>query len=304
MTVSARRYFRGAMFKASFSKADARDLSTGEPTPEAPRTILDVLGTLDKLPFHIQARSEFEYVGAKPLGDGFTGRVKEFRLALLRPFADGRMSLGMNLFIGSGYTGQTTETFALPDETAPFGESLELGCPHTSASRTPIIFALDRRTSEIRERQRQPGRPTVTGNWQQRVHGALTLKPNTTALLQQCALPSRYSHLQLLAYLGECSGEVRRFQTLHDNSQSRRNLPIVLRADRQVNGFKFGGVRSLRRFVNEFPQIARRAKCASLAANARFCISVFTSSDSLIIDRAGWRAYNCDESTESRFLRK
>ena len=71
-----------------------RDRSSGEPTPEAPRTILDVLGTLDTLPLHIQARGEFEYVGAKPLGDGFTGvPVKEFRFALLRPFADGRMSL-------------------------------------------------------------------------------------------------------------------------------------------------------------------------------------------------------------------
>ena len=86
------------MLQASFSKADARDRSTGEPTPEAPRTILDVLGTLDTLPPHIQARGEFEYVGAKPLGDGFTGvPVKEFRFALLRPFADGRMSLAMRL---------------------------------------------------------------------------------------------------------------------------------------------------------------------------------------------------------------
>jgi hypothetical protein len=121
MTVSARRYFRGATLQASFSKADARDVSTGEPTPEAPSTILDILGTLDRLPLRLQARGEFEYVGAKPLGDGFTGvAVKEFRLALFRPFAAGKMGVGMNLFIGSGYTGQTTETFALPDEPAPF----------------------------------------------------------------------------------------------------------------------------------------------------------------------------------------
>src|SRR5258708_32851074 len=72
MTVSARRYFRGAMLQASFSKADARDLSTGDPTPEAPRTILDVLGTFDRLPLQIQARSELEYVEATPLRDGFT----------------------------------------------------------------------------------------------------------------------------------------------------------------------------------------------------------------------------------------
>jgi len=121
MTLSARRYFRDAMFQASFSKADARDLSTGEPTPEAPRTILDVLGTFDRLPLHLQARGEFEYVGAKPLGDGFNGvPVKEFRFALLRTFADERMSLGMNVLIASGYTGQTTEVLALPGEFAPF----------------------------------------------------------------------------------------------------------------------------------------------------------------------------------------
>jgi Carboxypeptidase regulatory-like domain len=120
-TVSARRYFRGGMLQGSFSQADARDLDTGEPTPEAPRMIFDVLGTLDRLPFGLQGRSEFEYVRAKPLGDGFTGvPVKEFRLALFRPFADGRMSMGMNLFIASGYSGQTTETFALPHESAPF----------------------------------------------------------------------------------------------------------------------------------------------------------------------------------------
>lgn len=101
-------------------------------TPEAPRprTIADVLGTLDRLPFHLRARSEFEYVGAKPLGDGFTGvPVKEFCLALLRSFSAGRMSVGMNLFIARGYTGQTTETFALPDETAPFERIVGMRLP-------------------------------------------------------------------------------------------------------------------------------------------------------------------------------
>jgi hypothetical protein len=46
--------------------------------------------------------------------------VKEFRFALLRPFVDGKMSLGMNLFIASGYTGQTTEVLALGGDAAPF----------------------------------------------------------------------------------------------------------------------------------------------------------------------------------------
>jgi hypothetical protein len=113
------------MLQGSFSQADARDLDRGEPTPEAPRMIFDALASLDRLPLGLQARSEFEYVRRKPLGDGFNGiPVKEFRLALLRPFADRRMSVGMNLFIAGGYSGQTIETFALPDESAPFERSV------------------------------------------------------------------------------------------------------------------------------------------------------------------------------------
>lgn len=121
MTASARRYFRTIMLQASWSQADARDVATGQPTPEAPRMIFDVLGTVNRLPLGLQARSEFEYVRAKPLGDGFIGvPVEEFRLGLVRSFDDGRLSAGMNLLVASGYTGQTTEVLALPDETAPF----------------------------------------------------------------------------------------------------------------------------------------------------------------------------------------
>jgi Carboxypeptidase regulatory-like domain len=117
MTFAARRYFRGAMLEASVSKADARDLSSGQATPEAPRTIADLVGTLDRLPLHLNAKSEFEYVGAKPLGDGFIGvPVKEFRLALSRSFADGKATVSANMLIAKGYTGQTTEILALPEE--------------------------------------------------------------------------------------------------------------------------------------------------------------------------------------------
>jgi hypothetical protein len=124
MTVAVRRNFRSASLLATFSKADARDLHTGEPTPEAPRTIFDLLGTVQKLPFRLQARGEFEYVGTKPLGTGClpiltaecTGTpVKEFRGAVVRPFWNGRMSAGVNFLIASGYTGQTTENFYSSD---------------------------------------------------------------------------------------------------------------------------------------------------------------------------------------------
>ena len=121
LTLAARHYFGFGMLQASYSQADARDLSDGTPTPEAPRLIVDALATFDRLPFHLRARSEFEYVGAKPLGDGFNGVANtEVRGALLRSFHQGRMDLGVNFLIARGYTGQTTEVLALPDDPAPF----------------------------------------------------------------------------------------------------------------------------------------------------------------------------------------
>jgi hypothetical protein len=47
------------------------------------------------LPLHLQVRGEFEFVRAKPLGDGFVGvPVVEMRGAVLRPFLENRMSAG------------------------------------------------------------------------------------------------------------------------------------------------------------------------------------------------------------------
>jgi hypothetical protein len=120
MTVAVRRNFGQGSLLVTFSKADARDLDTGEPTPEAPRTIFDLLGTVQKLPFHLQARGEFEYVGTKPLGTGCSPNlnaecigtpVKEFRGAVVRPFMNGRLDAGVNFVIAGGYSGQTTENF-------------------------------------------------------------------------------------------------------------------------------------------------------------------------------------------------
>ena len=122
VSFSARHYFRSGLVEASFSKADARDLADGTPLPEAPRLIFDILVTLDRLPFHLQARGEFVEVGRKPLGDGFTSvPVREFRGALVRPFLHGKLDAGLHFQISSGYTGQTTEILALPGE----GEPLE-----------------------------------------------------------------------------------------------------------------------------------------------------------------------------------
>jgi len=120
MTIALRRNFRLGSVLATFSKVDARNSLTEEPTPEAPRTIVDLLGTIQKLPFRLQMRGEFEHVGTKPLGRGClpdlnvecTGTpVKEFRGAVVRPFMNGRLTAGVNFLLASGYTGQTTETF-------------------------------------------------------------------------------------------------------------------------------------------------------------------------------------------------
>jgi hypothetical protein len=117
ITVSARHYFRAGLLQASVSKADARDVSDGTPLPEAPRLIFDALGTLDRLPFRLHVRAEFEEVGRKPLGDGFVSvPVREFRAALVRDFQNGKIQAGVHFQIASGYSGQTTEVLALPGE--------------------------------------------------------------------------------------------------------------------------------------------------------------------------------------------
>jgi hypothetical protein len=121
IVVSTRRYFTFGSLQGSFARADARDRLTGEPTPEAPRLIWDVLATVDRLPFHLQARGEYEHVGRKPLGDGFVAvPVREFRGAIIRPFESAGIDVGVNFFIASGYGGQTLETLALPGEGEPF----------------------------------------------------------------------------------------------------------------------------------------------------------------------------------------
>jgi hypothetical protein len=120
VTVAARHHFARGLLQASVSKADARDLSDGTPVPEAPRLIVDVLGTFDRLPFRLQARAEFEEVGRKPLGEGFISvPVREFRAALVRPFLHEKLMAGVHFQLSSGYAGQTTEVLALPGESEP-----------------------------------------------------------------------------------------------------------------------------------------------------------------------------------------
>jgi hypothetical protein len=90
--------------EASLAKIDP---DAGLPTPEAPRLIVNALGTINHLPFGLQARAEFEEVGAKPLGDGFKSvPVRECRGALVRPFLQQRMDVGVNFLVASGFAGR------------------------------------------------------------------------------------------------------------------------------------------------------------------------------------------------------
>jgi hypothetical protein len=128
LTASLRHQFSGfGTLQAVFSKADARLLGgmidgqqiVTQITPEAPRTIFDGLTTLDRMPLGLHARGEYEYVGHKQLDLGNAQHqntyeaipVGETRLAVVRPFLNGRLELGANGMLARGYTGQTTETF-------------------------------------------------------------------------------------------------------------------------------------------------------------------------------------------------
>ena len=104
-----------------YSQANATDHLLHQPLPEAPRLIIDSLATMERLPLGAAAKAEYEYVGEKPLGDGFHAvPVQEIRLNLEKSFGDGRWTLLLNGELADGASGQTLETFALPGEPAPF----------------------------------------------------------------------------------------------------------------------------------------------------------------------------------------
>jgi hypothetical protein len=144
LTVTARRNFKHGFVQGLFARADARNRLTGEPTAEAPRLIWDVLASVDKLPFHLVARGEYEDVGRKPLGHGFGAvPVREFRGALVRPLESKGFDVGLNFFIAQGYGGQTLETLALAGE----GNPLEriTGFPLKSSVTASVTYHFGRR---------------------------------------------------------------------------------------------------------------------------------------------------------------
>jgi hypothetical protein len=120
LTVSAQRHFSFGSLQATFARAQARNRLTGQDIPEAPRLIWDVSATTIRLPGRLRASGEFEYVGRKPLGDGFTAvPVREIRGSLTRRFRSELFEAGVHFLLADGYTGQTLETLQLPREAIP-----------------------------------------------------------------------------------------------------------------------------------------------------------------------------------------
>jgi Carboxypeptidase regulatory-like domain len=138
LAATVRQALAHGSVQATFEQADARlVIPSFSIVPEAPRLIGDLMGTYNKLPFHLEAKGEFEYVGRKVVGNGCSETSylsgdpnslnyyctgvpnKDFRFAASRPYMDGRINLGVNTMIASGWTGQTTENFATAGVFAP-----------------------------------------------------------------------------------------------------------------------------------------------------------------------------------------
>ena len=103
--------------------------------PEAPRLIGHFTWTYQKLPFHLQAKGEFEYVGRKLVGNGcdesnpndLTSYClgvpnKEFRLVLSRPFYGNR---GRSRGIGRENNPQTVRKLVIDDRYRKDGRGTE-----------------------------------------------------------------------------------------------------------------------------------------------------------------------------------
>src|SRR5260370_26755533 len=95
--VSAQGHFSFGSLQARFAGAQAKSRLTGQDIPEAPRLIWDISATTLRLPGRLRASGEFEYVGRKPLGNGFTAvPVREIRGSLTRSFRSESLEVGVH----------------------------------------------------------------------------------------------------------------------------------------------------------------------------------------------------------------
>jgi hypothetical protein len=143
LKLSVLRRPRRGMWQISWAQADARDRNDGTPVPEAPRMIVDAVGSLNRLPWNLEAQAEYEYVKAKPLGDGFTGvPLQEIRMVLHKSFVDGRWQVSLNGQLVTGFTGQTTETLAFGNQTTP--KEQVVGVPTASYASVSVLYSFGR----------------------------------------------------------------------------------------------------------------------------------------------------------------
>jgi hypothetical protein len=120
LMISVRHRSSLATWQATFARANSIETTTREQLPEAPRLIWDFSATSIRLPASFKASAEFEYVGRKPLGNGFIGTAeKTLQGQVIRSFGE-RLEAGLNLVLANGFSGQTLETLSLPNEPAPF----------------------------------------------------------------------------------------------------------------------------------------------------------------------------------------
>jgi len=120
LTVSALRHFLLAHSKPRLPAPRRRTGSLVRTSQRLPRLIWDVSATTLRLPGRLRASGEFEYVGRKPLGDGFTAvPVRAIRGSLTRSFRSELFEAGVHFLLANGYTGQTLETLQLPNDTKP-----------------------------------------------------------------------------------------------------------------------------------------------------------------------------------------
>jgi hypothetical protein len=120
LMISARHRSSFATLQATFARANSIETTTRELLPEAPRLIWDFSATSIRLPASFKASAEFEYVGRKPLGEGFIARAeKTLNAQVIRSLGE-RLDAGLNLVLANGFSGQTLETLSLPNEPAPF----------------------------------------------------------------------------------------------------------------------------------------------------------------------------------------
>jgi hypothetical protein len=86
-----------------------------------------------------QGQAEFNCAGEKPLRDGFNAvPVQEIRFYLQKCFGDGHWIAALSGQLADSYTGQTLETFALPNKPAPTERIV--GVPLRSCGSPTLVY--------------------------------------------------------------------------------------------------------------------------------------------------------------------